>query len=405
MSCLAKVMNREAVEGRLQDVGHWLLTRDFTTAYLMVLHLGTPVFSNVRTASVRASGDHITFEFAPAFWSGLRLDGLVGVLAHEAFHVLLRHVLGPPDPDPVRRRCWNLACDAVINDMIRRYYPAIYLPGEPITGELLVGHDCADMTAEEVLREVMQRMADDPILAVSLADMETLDCHDAWTRDGIVDGRLPVELEQRIQAIVERTGMKDHAAARAWGREPAGAGRKINQRESPFDPLRLIEILVGQRGKSVTRWVPPNSRLSCVYPRVVLPSWDFEGYPELLFAIDASASVDEGWLSIFAAIARCAQDRAKITIVSFDTEVYPFDPGARTVAGGGGTCFQAIEDYIATLSSYPDDVIVLTDGYAPRPEVRKPARWLWLLTEEGTDYTVRGLGKVLRVKLPKEPSH
>ena len=41
---------------------------------------------------------------------------------------------------------------------------------------------------------------------------------------------------------------------------------------------------------------------------------------------------------------------------------------------------------------YPDLIVVLTDGHAPRPTVRHPDRWFWLLTERGTSEKVEGIG-------------
>jgi len=103
-------------------------------------------------------------------------------------------------------------------------------------------------------------------------------------------------------------------------------------------------------------------------------------------------------LSAFAAIARAGRSRARVEVVSFDTAVYPLDPSDRRVRGGGGTSFQVVEDYTAALAPYPDGVVVMTDGEAERPSVRQPERWLWLLTEHGSDASIRGIGRIVRVR-------
>jgi predicted metal-dependent peptidase len=81
-----------------------------------------------------------------------------------------------------------------------------------------------------------------------------------------------------------------------------------------------------------------------------------------------------------------------------ETAAYPLDPSDGRVRGGGGTSFQVIEEYTAALTPYPDGVVVMTDGEAERPTVRHPERWLWLLTEHGSDAAIRGIGHIVRVR-------
>jgi len=42
--------------------------------------------------------------------------------------------------------------------------------------------------------------------------------------------------------------------------------------------------------------------------------------------------------------------------------------------------------------------VIMTDGEAERPSVRHPERWLWLLTEHGSDASIRGIGRIVRVR-------
>jgi len=391
----------QSLQARFDQVGRWLLNRGFAAAYLMISRLGFPRFALIGTASVRATEDRVIFEFDPRFWDTLRLDELVGVLAHEAMHVLLRHVTGCRYRDPVRLRLWNFACDAVVNDTIAAAYPQIRLPGEPIRGRALVGHSCQDRSADDVLDELLDLVATDPTCAAALTELETLDCHEAWGEVGGTVTPLSDELEQSIDAVLQRTRMSDIKAGSLWGDAAARMQRRVERRASPIDPAVLLHTVIARAAVSTTRWVPPNPRLTSVYPKIVLPRWDVEGRPRLLLAIDASASIDVTWLSTFAAIAVAARAKATIEMVSFDTEIYSFDPSLRAVAGGGGTCFQVIEKHVEAMKFEPDRVVVLTDGFAARPVVRHPDRWLWLLTDDGTDRTIRGIGRTVRVRLGK----
>ena len=394
--------DKTSVLKRLEEAGRWLLNRNFPTAYLMVTRLGVPAFADVATACVRTSGDRIWLEFDPVFWDSLRLDELVGVLAHEALHVLLRHPVGPPAGDPMRLLCWNLACDAVVNDTLAHDYPAVRLPEGVITGQSLLGQDCHGLTAEEVLGQLLGQVRRRPTLAVVLTQLRTLDCHDAWAIDAEsidrVPGRLPPELEDAIEAIVCETARRDGAAVRAWGLGQGGRTRAVHERPPPIEPTMLLRHVIMRFSSSTPIWVPPNPKLSSVYPKLMLPRWEADGNARMLFAIDASASVGDEWLSAFAAIACAGRSRARVEAVSFDTAVYPLEPSDGCIRGGGGTSFQVIEDYIAALTPYPDAVVVMTDGEAERPSVRHPQRWLWLLAEHGSDDAIRGIGRIVRVR-------
>jgi hypothetical protein len=148
------------------------------------------------------------------------------------------------------------------------------------------------------------------------------------------------------------------------------------------------------------RWAPPNRKIAWLYPTVLLPA-DHEGTrwrPLVLMAIDASGSIAGPVLDRLLAVARSIPaDEAELITVSFDTQVYAFDmyKPALQLRGGGGTRFSAIENHIMRTRRYPDLVVVLSDGFAPRPAVRHPDRWFWLITASGTTRYIQGIGRYL----------
>jgi predicted metal-dependent peptidase len=89
----------------------------------------------------------------------------------------------------------------------------------------------------------------------------------------------------------------------------------------------------------------------------------------------------------------------KLTAISFDRTAYPLDIREKVpqILGGGGTSFDVIELFATQLARYPDLIVVLTDGHAPRPTVLHPDRWFWLLTERGTSERVDGIGCWCRI--------
>ena len=66
-------------------------------------------------------------------------------------------------------------------------------------------------------------------------------------------------------------------------------------------------------------------------------------------------------------------------------------------AGGGGTDFQIIFEYVAThMEKLPASIIILTDGYAPFPQEKlaMDIPVLWLLNNENVEPP---WGKVARI--------
>lgn len=107
-----------------------------------------------------------------------------------------------------------------------------------------------------------------------------------------------------------------------------------------------------------------------------------EAYKQVLIAVDASGSMHPNTLEYISNLLG-DEDNLKFDFVSFDAEVWPFELGGE-FRGGGGTRFDIIDEYInRELSSYPDAVIVVTDGYAPHFTPTDPDRWVWLITEGG----------------------
>jgi predicted metal-dependent peptidase len=120
-----------------------------------------------------------------------------------------------------------------------------------------------------------------------------------------------------------------------------------------------------------------------------------------LLAVDASGSIPQRVLERLLEVARgVPRDRLILSAISFDTNVYPLDIWARPpgIRGGGGTSFDAVEQFALHLPLYPDLVVVLTDGHAPRPTVRYRDRWFWLLTPTGTSAHVEGVGRYCRIE-------
>lgn len=129
----------------------------------------------------------------------------------------------------------------------------------------------------------------------------------------------------------------------------------------------------------------------------------------LLVAVDVSGSTSDEMVSDFLGIVNkfFKYGIEEIDVIQFDTEVKgepmtlkKAKQGAINITGRGGTDFQPVIDYCAERKHYYQGLILLTDGYADKPNL--PAFFgvplLWVLPNE-TIYEVhkewmRKMGKV-----------
>jgi predicted metal-dependent peptidase len=111
-------------------------------------------------------------------------------------------------------------------------------------------------------------------------------------------------------------------------------------------------------------------------------------YSEVKGAIDQFDGKLRGWLGFF--------DAAIIEPIEFSNE-----EEFRVIrpAGGGGTDFQIIFEYVATrMTKRPASIIILTDGFCPFPQEKLSLGIpvLWLINNEDVDPP---WGKVARIKV------
>lgn len=358
-----------------------------------VTRFGEPLLTEeVGTAYVAAMDDKLIFGFDRQWFDQLNTNELVGVLVHETMHVVHRHVfVVSAFHAGGDAHLYNLACDAVVNDLINHHYPEIVLPGEPVTGKRLIGKSTLGMTAEQVLRLLRTTAPLTPTLS-------TLDDHSVWNdRTGITAGCGGTqELIKRIIEAVERWARSDR-----WGNEVLGQIREFREKETSFDWESFLLKKVGSKLKQETSWVPPNRRLSAFYPKIILPTYAIQELRRVLLAIDASGSISTEILGSFVSLAQRQLKESIVETISFDVGIYPFTPCLHRTRprGGGGTSFQAIERFALSKPHYPDAVVVFTDGQAPRPHLTHPERWIWCLSRPAPPKTLRGLGECISLPL------
>jgi hypothetical protein len=290
--------------------------------------------------------------------------------------------------DSFNRHLYNIACDAVVNDIIGKFYPDVELPGEHVTGKLVIGMNAANLTAERVY-DMLRRK--NPAQFVALT---TLDDHEVWADAGEAGKEQSAKIIDHVRGVVD-----DYVQIDKWGWQAARVVRNVLPVKPRFDLQRLLLDKISQRLHYETIWTQPSRKLSAIYPDVLLPAIVPTGNRlNVLLALDASGSIDRYLLSVFVAIACKRVENTRIEAVTFDTEVYPFVSN-KDPRGGGGTSFACIENHALKQAKYPDVVIVFTDGWAAHPTISQPQRWIWCVPEYGhtTTHNIVGCGEVIRV--------
>jgi predicted metal-dependent peptidase len=366
------------------------------------LLLGYPVFMDseeIPTACVGYSNDRrLQFFWNRAFFETLELADIAYVAAHEATHVLLHHVARRENRDP---QAWNVACDVVVNRIVDRIcgiYPSNALSGRIVPQ--MVGLSSAQvdkMTTEEIYEKLPKTFS----LAI-IAGM--IDDHDKW--DSIPD-EVCTSIEHSLSVP------KDKRAQRmfGYGKETNGELARLRRRLCrPFDWERLLRnrLATARKPTDGDNWTRPNRKMYQWYPDVLLPgAAEKEKCTSLiLVSIDTSGSMaEEDIEKMVALVGSLPEDQYEVHLTWFDTGVYHVKDVC-IAQGRGGTSFNCIEDVAIQqaeiqgkdgkrLDRYPDVVVCMTDGIAAKPQLSRPDRWIWIITEQGSKKSVNDLGSTV----------
>jgi hypothetical protein len=231
-----------------------------------------------------------------------------------------------------------------------------------------------------------------------LGGRAAVDAHDFW--DSLTE-----EQQERVRDAIGK-----YLRSRGYG---IGSSKEFAQlakvivRQFPWQRLLRGRLTTVKRPREGESWVRPNRKIYQHYPNVLLPGiHEGDGATSLVLgSIDTSGSMSEkdieDCVGIFASLPR---DEYEVHATWFDDGVYDAKDLSKA-QGRGGTDFQKIEEVCngtlpikgengseVFLKRYPDVVVALTDGYAGTPKLKHPNRWIWLLTEHGSDSAVKGLG-------------
>jgi predicted metal-dependent peptidase len=322
----------------------------------------------------------------PRFCEGLTEVEIMGVFAHELLHCALGHIDrrgGRP------RLLWNFAIDHATNLLLRQF--GVQLPAGALCDERY-----ANMTAEEIYKVIEGQ-----------AGIVYLSGFDMHLEAGDIEGQCergkdyPSGDERRRLRTILLDEMARELQRRGHGSTPGELNRGVELATKVQVKWQevLARFMNGLR-RSDYRLFPFSKKH--LWRGIYLPSLGVPGPDHLVLAIDTSGSVSAKDLGQFVAELDRLRSltECRLTLLHCDaavqqidevpagqTTILPGGPSGVRLAGGGGTDFRPVFNWVAGQvtrgQAVPDALIYCTDGYGTFPSTAPAYPVVWVVTGTG----------------------
>ena len=335
--------------------------------------------------------------YNPAWIETLSGSQLQFALAHEALHCALGHFARRGHRS---RRRWDLACDLAINPIL--VDEGLAPPPEAVVLDVYRG-----MSAEEIYpclqgeqedrdafdRHLWDGEADASGVQASLApDIGGAPRRGASDGDRSTpsDGREPPPLAPQERERLHQQWQHHLAAAAQGAREASRLSGQLARLVQAALAARvswraLLAQYLSQTARDDFTWQRPSRREG----DAILPALRSHG-GDIHVALDVSGSVSDADLADFVAELNAIKGAlpVRITLYACDSALAPgapwvFEPWEALhlpghFAGGGGTAFAPVFDWIERRGLHPDALVYFTDacGAFPRRAPFYPVLWL-----------------------------
>lgn len=347
-----------------------ILDKPFLGALVLRLPLKAAEWCRTTATDARA------FYYNPRWIESLNGSQVQFALAHEALHCALGHF--------ARRghrilRKWDIACDLAINPLL--VDEGLVPPAEAFVLDVYRG-----MAAEEIY----------PCIDDNDNETESMDDH-LWEGEeggqggqGSAPAPLTAQEKEQLQQQWQR-----HLAAAAQRAREAGklSGQLARLTEAALAAQvswrALLAQYLSQAARDDYTWQRPSRRNDGDSGGVIWPSLRSRS-GDIHVAIDVSGSVTEKDLAEFLGELNALKGTTpvRITLFACDSDLaagapWTFEPWdelrlPQQFAGGGGTAFTPVFDWIAQHGQQPDTLLYFTDadGAFPREAPNYPVLWL-----------------------------
>jgi predicted metal-dependent peptidase len=271
-----------------------------------------------------------------------------------------------------------MACDYVINQQIVDLDPRGELVKVPDIGCLL-DEKYRGWDSGQVFADLLKNPPDDD----GGEGQSSLDDHQ-WDNAQGMSAAEQKEIEQAVDRAIRQGEM---LAGKMGGNSPRDIGAipepKVNWREQLRDFVSSVTA-----GRDSTTWRRPNRRW--LAQDVYMPSPYSEAVGAMVVGVDTSGSIDQQQINEFLAEIKSITEVTppeRIHLLYWDTDIaaeetyeqgsYASLTDSTKPAGGGGTDPSCVERYVRDMSTKPEIVLMLSDGYifGDFPNFNVPTIW------------------------------
>ncbi len=324
-----------------------------------------------------AATDGQKFYYNSRFIMMLKQKEVEFLVGHEVLHVVYDHMGRRNFRDP---QIWNIADDYAVNADLKRHKVGQFITTVPCLYEQKYDGKPAEEIYDDLMKNVTKISIDDLVNQMIDDHMDGDEETDGDESDGDGTGtakskrpKMSPEERERVRQEVKQAIINAAQSADA-GTLPKGVERLIKQHTNPQMPWReLIQTNLTSCIRTDYSWMRPSRR--SWHMDAVMPGMTPGEEIDVTIAIDMSGSISNKQAQQFLGeIAGMMDsfDGYKVHVFCFDTSVYnPADFTSENLdtidnyepAGGGGTDFDSIFDYLKREAISPNRLIVFTDGY------------------------------------------
>ena len=355
--------------------------------FLGALALRLPMVAADPAWCQTAYSDARHFYYNPEYIDALSMEQAQFVLANQALHCALSHFARRQHRNRFR---WEIACDHAINPLLVK--DGLLPPPGTVVLESFEG-----MTAEEIYPCIDENNSDEPEEQPQHEGDGSGEQKEESERGQKPDDQGKNEGAPRPQPL---TASEEESLAAQWQQRLAGAaqqaqqagklggmlGRMVGELMQPKLPWRLLLArYLTQYARDDYSYMRPSRREG----DMILPSLR-SAQADILVALDTSGSISEQEIDEFMSEINAikGQLRARIVLHACDSKLaetgpWLFEPWdefrlPKEIAGGGGTDFRPVFEWVARQGREPDLMLYFTDalGEFPQREPVFPVLWL-----------------------------
>jgi len=359
--------------------------------------------TEIETAGVSYQDGTMKLFWNPNFLTSLKREKVFGLLKHECYHLLFKHVTTRKQEPHMS---WNIATDLAINSIIptSELPDCGLVPGKKNKLEVNEGVEISkerkemidkfgdfiaalpkQKSSEWYMNEIknnkeISKIAKELYEGKVLVVMDEHDSSSLSEADKII-------ADQKVKDILSKA--KDVADKRGWGNTPFSVRSEIEKiTANKFNWERALKYFCGSKMRS--NFFKTQRKINRKYP-YIHPGRKAKKTSHLAIYVDQSGSVGVDSLARFGKVLQELSKTHTFTYYFFDSNVDEESKTSWKKGKGsnftrrlsGGTSFEAVETHFRKVVREYDGYVVMTDGYADKPKTCISKR-CWVICPGGS---------------------